>query len=318
MFQLLSICCFVVIVWILVSDPEFGDTKSRKSDEGNNTFLSALIGILISPFLLIGALLVFLLKLLGSAIPFLLFVASSLVQGLRNLCSMAYSIVGRMWRSLESFGRFLSQSGLSFRAVRSLLRDVRLGLDTFADVVRASVRAVTAFLMRLVTAVHSALQRFFGWIRDTVSACMRVLRRIAHRLSDNVRSFLTTARQTSARSPSDSVQASSRSIRRHQTSRQWFAWLFPFAGRFSRSSRDGEEEEERRWKASRRKGSVHAVHGDRFSRRKKHVAGFYVGQIAQDQMKIQKVLLNEEDGSMVLPRIRQIGWQTRGRARHLS
>jgi len=341
-FRFLSICCFAVIVWILVSDPAFGDTQSRKSGEGGNSFVSALIGILLSPFLAIGALLVFLLHLLGSVIPLLLFVVSSFVQGVRNLCSLIFSIVRRLWRSLASLGRLLAQSGLSMRAVRSLLRDVRSMFEAFADAVRAVVHAFAAFLKRLVLAVYGALQRLFGWMREAALACMRVLRRLVRRFPHDVRSFstaarqasarsssddvrtssrsiLTATRQTSAQSSSDDVRISSRSIRRRQTSRQRFAWLFPLAGWLFRSSCDDKKEEGRRWEVTRRKSSVHAVHGDRFSRRKQPVAVFTVSQITQGQIrKARKMPLHEEENLTVLPRIRQIGWQTRGRAQHLS
>lgn len=342
MFRFLSICCFAVIVWILVSDPAFGDTKSRKSDEGGHTFVSALIGILISPFLAVGALLVFLLHLLGSVIPLFLFVVSSFVQSVRNLCSLIFSIVRRLWRSLASLGRLLAQSGLSMRAVRSLLRDVRSMFDAFAGAMRAAVHAFAAFLKRLVVAVHTALQRLFVWLRSAASACMRFLRRTVRRFLLDVRSLLTATRQTSARpssddvrlssrsiptatrqtsarSSSDAVRISSRSIRRRQTSRQWFVWLLPFAGWLFRSSRDDGKEEERRFEVARRKSSVHAVHGDRFSRRKQPVAVFTVSQITQGQIrKARKMPSHEADNFTVLPRIRQIGWQTRGRAQHLS
>ncbi len=204
------------------------------------------------------------------------------------------------------------------RAVRSLLRDVRSVLDSFADALRTVVRAFAAFLERLVLAVYDALQRLFGWMREVALACMRLLRRTVRRFSDDVRSFLTAAQRISARSSSNVVRISSRSIRHRQTSRSWFSWLFPLAGQCSRLSRHDEEEEERWWMAAHGKVSVHAVHGDRFSRRKKHVAGIYVGRVANDQLKIQKVPLREADDPNVLQRMQQIGWQTRTRTRRLS
>jgi len=191
--------------------------------------------------------------------------------------------------------------------------------DAFAGGMRAVFHAFTAFLKRLVVAVHAALQRLFVWLREAVSACMRFLRRTVRRFPDDVRSFSTAARQTSACSSSDDVRISSRSIRRRQTTRQWFAWLFPLAGWLFRSSRDDAKEEGRRWEVARRKSSVHAVHGDRFSRRKQPVAVFTVSQITQGQIRnARKTPLHEEENLTVLPRIRQIGWQTRGRAQHLS
>ena len=200
------------------------------------------------------------------------------------------------------------------RAVRSVLRAVRAGLDSFADLMRSVVRA-------LVTLVRQCIH----WMRDAVEIGIRMLRRIAECFYDGVRSllrglvravlFLAMMRWSTSRLRADSAEAVTHSPHLRRTSRQWFDVLFPLAGLLATASNTKQEREA---PSHPRRGSAHAVHGNRFLRRKKYVAGIYVGQVAGDQMKIQKVPLHEADDPNILQRMQQIGWQTRTRTRRLS
>lgn len=161
MFQVLSLSCFAVIVWVLVSDPGSGDMKSHNDDGDGNTLFSALIGLLIAPFLAIGALLVFLFQILIAIGPLALFVIVSCA----NLLQMAFSAVRSLLRSageaVRSGFRSLERSSM----LLGFLKNMRSILSDAIDALRRLGQSFSLTLLHVFKALRSSFRSFLPAFR---------------------------------------------------------------------------------------------------------------------------------------------------------
>ena len=170
MFPFLSLVCFAGIVWILVDDPEIGGKPSHKDDGDDNALLSALIGMIVAPFLAIGALLVFLFQFLIAIGPFLLFVIVPLANLLRMAFYAVHAILRSAGGSIRSVIRSLERSSI----LRGFLKDIRSVLNDAVDVFRDFGRSFSAVFFRAFTVLRSLLDAFANIVTRMIGSLRRI------------------------------------------------------------------------------------------------------------------------------------------------
>lgn len=301
--------------------------------------------MILSPFVAVAALVVLLVKMIGLAVPLLLFVGAMIFGALRSLLAAADDILRSGIRAMRTF-------------LRALFRSLEQRVNTGS--LRRSIRLLTLWCRNMLREFALTARRILAWILAGIRRAWRDAVRLSFSCSDGVRAFLRHVASALsdtwriprsragewARSPargdvssmdkfaaSDSARMSSRRVvraahhkhseRGHRAYRdsgdsspRWLFWIFPFMRWIYRSPGD------RDVLSSGRIGVAHAVHGDRFTKPIKTASTLYVTRLQKNRRtSTQKIPLHLEggaDGSAVLTHLQKIGWQTRARTRRIS